>query len=396
MKKINLSPNEMKLIRKVLMWSLGSCIVIVFGTWFVFRLRVSGEAKKREFMLNQNNSREVVQIDVKAHRELAAQYMRVGAPEQALPHLQRLHALYKNDYEITRDLAYASLEAGLYEDALSYYDYLLDKMTPDSITAAQCSRRAIALFYLDRIEESAAALEACLGSYPESAEAYCFLGQIEAYRKMPSKKAEKYFHRSIALDSTYAEAWYQIARYYMQQKIYVKARELLLKAISIDPFNNRSHSRLGMVYYYLDYPFLAKKSYQTALALNPNDFNTRYNFGELLYGVLNDTVSALKEFKAAYTLNPDLYEAAYKIGVICLHNGMSKEAVRYFREAIASHPDDTRILLQCAVAYEKLERIEDAKSCYQDILKHDELNSIARQKLKLLSELQVSMTDAGR
>lgn len=396
MGRINLSVEEQKLIRKVLTWSAGVCILVVAGTWLFFRLQLNSDSDNKANAVSKYDSDKIIEIDVEAHQALAVQYIRIGAPEQALPHLQRLHALFKTDYAITQDLAYASLEAGYYREALSYYDVLLKKMSSDSITAAQCSRRAIALFYLDRLEESESALHECIDRFPEGAEAFCFLGQIEAYRSLPSEKAEKYFRRSIALDSTYTEAWYQLARYYMQQKVYVKARELLLKAVATNPFHNKSHSRLGMVYYYLDYPQLAAKSYQTALALNPNDFNTRYNYGELLYGALGDTAAALEEFKCADSLNPELYEATYKIGLICQHNGMNKEAVRYFREALARRPGDIRMLLQCAVAYEKLEWIDDARECYRNVLKYDELNSVARQKLKLLTGRQLSMADVDR
>jgi tetratricopeptide (TPR) repeat protein len=141
-----------------------------------------------------------------------------------------------------------------------------------------------------------------------------------------------------------------------------------------------------MVYYYLDYPELARKSYQTALILNPDDFNTHYNLGELFYGVIGDTVAALKEFKNAFILNPSLYEAAFKIGLICMKNGMNKEAVHYFELALKRVPDDVRILLQCAVAWERLERRDRAAEKYRTVLAVDELNSIARLKLKLLSQ----------
>ena len=212
------------------------------------------------------------------------------------------------------------------------------------------------------------------------------MGQIEANRELPSEKALEYLNRSIAIDSSYTEAWYQLGRYYLQQKVYTKARELFQTAITVNPFHSKSHSRLGMVYYYLDYPELAKKSYQTALVLNPDDFNTHYNYGELLYGMLGDTVEALKEFKRAIELNPKLFEAAFKIGLICMSNNMNKEAIGYFEQALGTAPRDVRILLQCAVAYERVGHGEKAAELYHRILSVDELNSIARQKLKLLAQ----------
>lgn len=385
MSGLQFSPKEIKLIRTVIVFSCIGCLMIVGGTWLFFRIQLNRHITQQKKARKLNASTEIQPVDIDAHRTAAFKYMQAGIPEKALPHLERIHALYSKDPEILSDLAFASLEAGRYGQALEFYDRLLELSGPESISASQCARRGIALFYLNRVDESSAALHGCMDRFPANAETYCFLGQIEAYRNLPSEKAVDYFNRSIALDSTYTEAWYQLARYYMIQKVYPKARELLLKAVTINPFHSKSHSRLGMVYYYLDYPELAKKSYQTSLVLNPHDFNTCYNFGELLYGVLGDTVEALKYYKRAYTLNPKLYEASFKIGLICMGNRMFKEAVKYFEEALLVAPDEVRILLQCAVAWERLGRVDKAMECYRRVLTYDELNGVARQKLKLLA-----------
>jgi len=77
-----------------------------------------------------------------------------------------------------------------------------------------------------------------------------------------------------------------------------------LRILDIEPLNAKTHARLGMVYYYLDEPEMAKKSYTTALALNPNDYNTHYNLGELFYSKYEDNGSALDEFKKTLEGNP--------------------------------------------------------------------------------------------
>ncbi len=386
MSRFNLSDPEIGLIKKVFKWSMVVSLLFVAGAWFYFRSQLNSEKIKRPSTGILLESTGIIPIDIEAHRSIAGRYLQIGAPEKALPHLKRLHALFKKDNSIIRELARASLEAGNYSEALGYYDKLLETAEPDSFTAAECAQRGAALFYLDRAEESRKALLECIERFPDNAEAYCFLGQIEAAGGLPSEKALDYLNRSIAIDSSYVEAWYQLGRYYLQQKVYTKARDLFQTAVAINPFHSKSHSRLGMVYYYLDYPELAKKSYRTALALNPYDFNTHYNLGELLYSMVGDTVEALKEFKTAFNLNPNLSEAAYKIGLICMGNNMKKEAIGYFEQALISSPADVRILLQCAVAYEMIGDNEKAVELYQRILNVDELNSIARQKLKLISQ----------
>jgi tetratricopeptide (TPR) repeat protein len=386
LKIFQFSPAQLKLIKKVVTLSLTATLIITGGSWLYFKVQEQRKAAKKHQLENPYSATTLLPLDMEAHRLIAARYMQSGAPEKAIPHLERIHALHPRDYAVTADLAFACLEAGEYRTALGYYDEILAVMPADSITGAQCAQRGAALFYLNKAQESRAALLDCIARHPDNAEAYCFLGQIEANRELPSEKALEYLNKAIALDSSYTEGWYQLGRYYMQVKVYTKARELFQTAIAINPFHSKSHSRLGMVYYYLDYPELARKSYQTALVLNPDDFNTRYNLGELLYGVIGDTIEALREFKQAIELNPKLYEAAFKIGLISMKNNMLKEAVNYFEQALETDPSDQRILLQCAVAYEKLDLKDEAIRLYNAIIAVDPLNNIARQKLKLLGE----------
>lgn len=380
--KFTFSAAEKKLLIKVLVISLCCTLVVVGGTWLYFKIKLSRSIAKH----NLATSTKIQPLDVEAHREIALHYMNIGAPEKAMQHLERIHSLNKNDLEIIKNSAQASLETGYYDKALLFYDELIEKSGDDSSDATTCARRGIALFYLNRVEESYNALIECLAHCSTNAEAFCFLGQIEASRDLQSPKAVDYFNRSIAIDSSYTEAWYQLARYYSTLKIYTKARELLIESVTRNPFHSKSYSRLGMIYYYLDYPDLAKKSYQNALLLNPGDFNTWYNLAELQISSYNDTAAALQNYKQALELNPQLYEAAFRIGKICLRNNMAKEAIGYFEKALAVTPHEIDILLQYATAWENIDRKDKAADAYATVLSVDELNSIARQKLKLLAE----------
>lgn len=381
---LKFSEAELRLIKRVIRISIVVSFAVALVAWALLRLNLYLKTSKTRAEQMLEGSREIQPIDIEAHRVVAARYREIDAPQRALPHLRRIHALYKNDDSTTLTLAHTLLEAGRYSEALDLYNLLLDRLHADSITPAHCARRGIALFYLNRIEESREALLSCTDRFADNAEAYCFLGQIEASLDIRSQKATEYFNRAIALDSTYIEPVYQLGRFYMAQKLYTKAREMFQTAIDAAPFHNKSYAGLGMAYYYLEYPELAKKAYNTALMLNPDDYNTRYNLGELYYVVLGDTISALREFKRSLELNGNLFEAAFRIGMICMKNGMTKEAITYYEKALEKNPGDVRILMQCAVAHEKLGRIDKAMETYRSILANDELNMVARQKLNLL------------
>ncbi|HON09470.1 MAG TPA: tetratricopeptide repeat protein [Chitinispirillaceae bacterium] len=381
--KLKLSSSELHLIKKVTLISLSASVLLISLSWGYHFIRIK---IKSSAAVSRQKSLELLPIDLQAHHFTARSYMRSGTPEKAIPHLLRIIPLRKYDLEVRKDLANAYLESGHYEESLEQYDFLSEQQLPDSLAAEVCARRGIALYYSGHVEQSISSLSECLSRYPTSAKAACFLGQIEASLRPKSPKILDYLEQALRIDSSNVEALYQMARYYMQLNDHLKARMLLLQAIEIDPLHAKSHSRLGMVYYYLSKPDLAKASYQTALAINPDDFNTRYNFGELYYSLINDTALALEEYKKAVTQYPGHVEANFKIGLICMRNGMLKEAIRYFEQAVKNDQNNTRILLQLAVAYEKLEVIDKAKETYHRILSIDDLNSIARQKIRLLAQ----------
>lgn len=380
--KPGFSSYELKIIKRVFLFSVGVCLVVVVGAWF-YNSQKAGTGKKIR-LINEQSA--LIELDITAHQLTAARYLQNGNPRKAIPHLERVLVYNNKDQQHHIALAHALLEAGEYQRAYDIYTRIKPEDLPESTLSTVCIRKGIALYYIGLKDESRKELNQCLALYPQSAEGYCFLGQIEASADSDSLKALKFLEKAVQLDSSYVEAWYQLGRYWMAQDKLIKAREYLLNAIQIDPLHSKSHARLGMIYYYLGNSQLARVSYQTAIAINPSDFNTHYNLGELLYSNLNDTLNALKEFKKALEHKPDHVEANFKIGLICMKNNMVKEAIHYFEKALGPHPSDTRILMQLAVAYERIGQKELAITTYKRILDADELNSIAHQKLKLLKQ----------
>ncbi len=327
----------------------------------------------------------VVDIDIDANLDVARRSMQNNDYERAIRHLQRVLELRKNDLSTQCLLADAYLEIGEYENAITTYEKLSEPTLPESISNRICARKAIALYYQGEKSASVEALQQCIKLFPTNPESFCFLGQIQASQEIPSQIAIDNLNKAINLDSNYVEAWYQLARYNMETKQYLKARELLFKAIEINPLHGKSQSRLGMVYYYLHNFDLAKKAYQTALAINPEDFNTHYNLGEVYYAD-NDTVRAIKEFKQTLNYNPGHVEANFKLGLLLLANNMVKEAIFHFEQANHNKENDPRILIQLAISYERISEKNRALSIYNSVIEIDPLNIIAQQKIKYLTQ----------
>jgi tetratricopeptide (TPR) repeat protein len=281
-------------------------------------------------------------------------------------------------------LATAYMQSGDFRSALETFKKLEEADTVDDLSASIAARKGLTLFYTGKADASRECLDKCVRDFPKSAEALCYLGEVEAAASASSGSAESYFRKSLSVDSTFIESWYQYARFCMGRGDYAQSRTFLLRILEMEPLSAKTHARLGMSYYYLDQPEMAKKSYQTALALNPGDYNTHYNLGELYFTKYEDNASALDEFKKALAGNPRHAEANFRVGVICLGNGMIKEAIGYLESAREASPKNIRVLLQLGVAYEKMEMKEEALGIYRLIVDIDPMNRAASQKIKLM------------
>lgn len=390
LEKLKFTAEEQKLLKKRLNGSIAICIIIVVGFWIVPRIGKKG-IENPQAMLSKSlglgddkNSGTLLPIDLEAHEWAADYAMRIDDPDKAIEHLRRIFPYRQNDRKIGIELASAFLQSRQYQNAYDLLSQLADNQNKDRLSDSINARLGLTLFYLGRTDEAKKILEECLANGNRSPEAACYLGQILATANSASPEGERLLLKAIGWEQNYAEAWYQLARYYMATGNYEKSRTHLLHVLDMQPLNVKAHSRLGMAYYYLGQSELAERSYQTALALNPNDFNTHYNLGELYAGG-GDTRRALEEFKTTLRINPAHQEANFKVGLICLSNEMTNEAIGYFQKAVEHDRHNTRMLFQLAVAYEKAGMRNDALDIYKSVLGFDPLNDVAMQKVRMLT-----------
>jgi tetratricopeptide (TPR) repeat protein len=396
LEQLPLSPTERKTFIKVAIISTIACAGLGVSLWGFQTIRSSASAHIKKIptgkLLNVGQ-KTVLPIDIEAHRFVAEYYGRNDQPLKAIEHLERLVEVGTEKRPILCALATACLEAGEYAAALEHFEALTaEKNGPiDSLTPLIHARLGLSLFNCGRVAESFGVLDSCIAGYPLSTEAYCYRGLMYAEQDPASLQAEADLKKSIEIAPSNTDALYQLARYYMnkpdaQKAEYQLARELLQKVLEITPLDPKVHSRIGMVYYYLQQPDLAEKSYKLALALNPDDYNTHYNLGEIYFSAMHNEIKALEEFHHTVQLKPDHIAANFRIGIIALKNNDANQAIRSFEAARRQAPENIRVLLQLALAYEQKKLPVKAEEIYREIIGIDELNQIARQKLDYMAE----------
>jgi eukaryotic-like serine/threonine-protein kinase len=136
-------------------------------------------------------------------------------------------------------------------------------------------------------------------NYTQNAEAYRLYLQGRFYWNKRTIKdlqtAIEYFRRAVELDSSYALAYAGLADAYFQLSVYggappreaaPKAKEAVLKALSLDENLAEAHAALGQILNNYEYDFAgAEREYLRAIELNPNYATAHQWYGETLSAV---------------------------------------------------------------------------------------------------------------
>lgn len=139
--------------------------------------------------------------------------------------------------------------------------------------------------------------------YPKYAAALHNLGAAYVMYSGDYNKAIDLMKKTIACDSTYVEAYFNIGACYQVQKNYGEAEKYYLKAIAFKPQFANPYKNLSMIY-------CSRKQYQKAIELNNTAISrgvkseTPYIDIGNVYIYENDTAKALQEYDTAMIINP--------------------------------------------------------------------------------------------
>ena len=170
------------------------------------------------------------------------------------------------------------------------------------------------------------------------------------------------------------EYLYALAACYLNdQPHYVQTEELLQKAISIGPVKSGYLRMLAKAQVNLNRNADAERSYRRALALDPDDSDTRVLLGTFL---LVNQPSPLRQaeaeqlFKQTLIASPNNADALMGLGQIALSHGDSKEAVTRLETAVMHEANLSTAWYQLARAYDLVgdrKRAGAARKAFHDI-----------------------------
>lgn len=377
------------------------CIVLsalawgfVFGLYYLYKLQnkmeyssnmgagLVGGGPSTKGDVTKKKLTDLSAFDVETHIKSGDKWLNAGDPEEALQHYLRAQLLIRHDPNLFQKIGDAFLLLEKYKDAETAYRNALkeDKNKPVVV-----SKLGLAVLYQNRISDGIKLVEQSIAMDSSCGECYTSLARAYSSISPERKGVIQVFYHSMALLPNKPEPYYYFTIYLMNHNQYEEAYPILKHIVANFPLFGKGHARFGIVSYYLKNYKQAQTEYELALQVNPNDFNTWYNLGELYYSIRNDSISAMRCFTKVLELEPKHSDAHFRTGLIFFRNRQYKEAANQFELAIEREPDNVDILFQLAVSYERLEMQNKAAAVYRRILDINPLNNAAKQKLDLIT-----------
>jgi|GEM_PF-5292021 len=330
--------------------------------------------------------------DIYAHKDLMDKYLSSGRPDLAYAHEQRISQIFQNDIVFLQKSARMSLDLGNFSDAHSKAQKALqlNPKLPEAI-----STYLMSLYRMGYTDSVLAMGPQFIEKYPLNLELLTTLGTIEIEARSKEAGNDRWLKKALSIDPDYSPALYQLGRKGHKEGNFDDARQAFEQILTKEPTHAKARGQLAVTYFYLGLDELAEKAYLTALALNPEDFNTWYNFGE--YNLTRSyrtsqlkegrsyLIKALENYQTALALNPGHPQANFRLGVLLLGNKQFREAITHLEKTLQDNPGHIRALLQLSLAYEGLNMPTEALAYLERAFKLDPGNKAVIFKIRELS-----------
>jgi predicted O-linked N-acetylglucosamine transferase (SPINDLY family) len=217
--------------------------------------------------------------------------------------------------------------------------------------------------------------EAALRSYlraaelePNIPETYANIGSAYSQLKKDDE-AIFYYQKALAIKSDLVGVYWNLGKIYQHQAKVDEAVENWEKAFAIQPdlVDDNFHFCLGNTLFKMGKREAAIRSYQRAIALNPQNAQAYGNLANL-YSQERNRDEAIKYYQKALQLDQKLHSLHYQLGNNYLLKGKNDEAILSFREALKYNPNYADIYANLAGAYASKGLLPEAIENYQQAL----------------------------
>jgi tetratricopeptide (TPR) repeat protein len=178
---------------------------------------------------------------------------------------------------------------------------------------------------------------------------------------------------------------FQEAAAHIEKENYSAAIPLLKKALVLAPREGRIHHYLAYAYWRTDQFDAAKKEFQRALELEPNNAYTQYFLARILYNE-GENDQAVRLYEAIVASGTPIYDTYPRLGQAYFRQGNLAKALEMTQLALEQTPWDGALHFQLAKIYRQMGRNEDAAREYETSNRLKRTDQASIQRLLQLSE----------
>ena len=178
------------------------------------------------------------------------------------------------------------------------------------------------------------------------------------------REAEPFYHRAVALDPGFKEAWINLGLAALTQGRSEEALSCQRQALRLDPDCADAHNNLGMAHYALGHVAEAESCFRAALRLRADHPNATLNLGSTRQ-ILNDVEQAEALFRDALTLGADPARSKSNLALALIEQMRPEEAEMCCREALTLRPGNPEARANLAMALLMMGRMEEGWREYE-------------------------------
>ncbi|MDB5106287.1 MAG: repeat-containing protein [Fibrobacteres bacterium] len=327
--------------------------------------------------------------EVAALRQVVELQYAAGALQKALTPLRRVLRMPTREERLLAMATDIFLGTANYEEARGTAEQVL-ALNPANMPVRV--QGVEAQYRMGEVDAAFTEARSALKEHPGNLAMVTLLATMEVEMGPGRKGYGTSLQAALKLKPDYAPAVYLQGRKAQLEGDYKDAEIAFRRVIKLDPRNAKAYGQLGMALYHLGKDPEAEKAYRAELDMNPEDYNTWFNLGELRMSVANKEMNptaiqtlradAMECYLKALEFNRDHAEAHYRVGVLLNGNGQYKEAIRHLEASLKAHSSHVPTLVQLSVAFENLKQPERARAYLNRAYELDPLNKVVLFKLK--------------
>lgn len=195
-----------------------------------------------------------------------------------------------------------------------------------------------------------------------------FMKALESYKKQDYKSAEIFCYKILSIDSYHFDSIMMLANIEGARNNLDQAKELLFKAIEIQPKSTSAIHNLGTCFKELGKLDEAKNYYNKVLEIDPKHTNANYNLGSIYYQ-LKDLKKAKSYFKKTTEIQKNYGIAFFSLGNVHTDLKEYNEAMSCYQKAIEINSRIVGAHNNLGLVYRTLNDLENAVKSYQMAIK---------------------------